>query len=83
MYEDLLLERVGSETTAIFNLLLQSNWLDYSHFDVFIESLHQQGYNVLKKGFAAGLSNEQIYNLFSNQGTLYTANKSSLAVGGY
>ena len=50
----------------IFNLLLQPGWLDYNHLYVFGKSLHQQEYKVLE----AGLSKQQVSNLFNSQGTL-------------
>ena len=53
------------ETTIIFNLQLQPNWLDYNHLYVFGNSLHQQEYKVLQKGFEAGLTKQQISNVFS------------------
>ena len=51
----------------IFNLLLEPGWLDYNHLYVFGKSLHQQEYNVLRKGFEAGLSKQQISNVFSQE----------------
>ena len=66
------------KTTVIFNLLLQPNWLDYNHLYVFGKSLHQQEYRVLRKGFEAGLSKQQISNVFSNQEALQAANVSPL-----
>ena len=51
----------------IFNLLLQPGWLDYNHLYVFGKSLHQQEYKVLRKGIDAGLSKQQISNLFNSQ----------------
>ena len=66
------------KTTVIFNLLLQPNWLDYSHLYVFGKCLHQQVYIVLRKGFEAGLSKQQISNVFANQEALHAANVSPL-----
>ena len=57
------------KTTVIFNLLLQPSWLDYNHLYVFGKSLHQQEYKVLR-GLDAGLSKQQISNLFSSLGAL-------------
>ena len=54
----------------IFSILLQPGWLDYNHFYVFEKSLHQQEDKVLVKGFDAGLSKQQISNLFNSQDTL-------------
>ena len=66
------------KTTVIFNLLLQPNWLDYNHLYVFAKSLYQQEYKVLQKGFEAGLSKQQISNVFANQEALREANISPL-----
>ena len=66
------------KTTVIFHLLLQPHWLDYNHLYVFGESLHQQEYKVLQKGFEAGLSMQQISNAFANQDALCVANISPL-----
>ena len=54
-------------TTLILNLLLHPHWLDYNHLYVFGKSLHQQEYQVLKKGYEAGLSKSQVANIFHNQ----------------
>ena len=54
----------------IFNLLLQPGWLDYNHLYVFGMSLHQQEYKVLRKGLEAGLSKQQVSNLFNSQEAL-------------
>ena len=62
------------KTTAIFNLSLQPNWLDYNHLYVFGKSLYQQEYKVLQKGFEAGLSKQQISNVFANSEALRVAN---------
>ena len=53
--------------TVIFNLLLQPGWLDYNHLYVFGKGLYQQEYKVLRKGLDAGLSKQQISNLFNSQ----------------
>ena len=55
------------ETTVTFNLLLQPGWLDYNHLYMFGKSLHQQEYKVLRKGLDAGLSKQQVSNLFNSQ----------------
>ena len=55
------------KTTLLLNLLLNPGWLDYNHLFVFGKSLHQKDYQILKKGLEAGLSKEQISNLFQNQ----------------
>ena len=67
IYEAWLLERVDVGKLVIFNLLLQPGWLDYNHWHVFGKSFHQQEYKVLRKGIDAGLSKQQICNLFNSQ----------------
>ena len=54
------------KTTVIFKLLLQPGWLEYNNFYLFEKSLHQQEYKVLRKGLDAGLSKQQISNLFKS-----------------
>ena len=54
------------KTKVIFNLLLQSGWLDYNHLYIFGKSLHQQEYKILRKGFEGGLSKQQISNVFNS-----------------
>ena len=56
------------KTTVIFNLLLQPGWSDNNH--VFGKSFHQQEYKVLRKGLEAGLSKQQIPNVFNSQEAL-------------
>ena len=56
--------------TVVFNLLLQHGWLDYNHLYVSGGSHHQQEYKVLRKGFEAGLSKQQISNVFNSQEAL-------------
>lgn len=65
------------KTTLLLNLLLQNGWLDYNHLYVFGKSLHQQEYQILKKGFTDGLSKEQVNNLFINQHVLVRVNLSA------
>ena len=57
-------------TTLLLNLLLQPHWLDCNHLYVFGKSLHQQGYQILKRGYGAGLSKSQVANIFQNQKVL-------------
>ena len=64
----------SGKTTLIFNLLLQPDWLDYDHLYVFGKSLHQPEYQIIKKGFTAGLSKQQISNIFIQQDILSEAN---------
>ena len=75
----LVIGRSGcGKTTVIFNLLLQPNGLDYNHLYVFRKSHRQQEYKVLQKGFEAGVSKQQISNVFANQEALRVANISPL-----
>ena len=54
----------------IFNLVLQPGWLDYNHLYVYRKSLHQQECKALRKGLDAGLSKQQVSNLFNSQEAL-------------
>ena len=47
----------AGKTCLILNLLLQPNWIDYNHLYVFGKTLHQQEYQIVKKGFEVGLAN--------------------------
>ena len=58
------------KTTLLLNLLLQPHWLDYNHLYVFGKSLYQQWYQILKRGYEAGLSKIQVANIFHNQEVL-------------
>ena len=51
------------KTTLLLNLLLEPTWLDYDHLFVFGKSLHQNEYNILRKGFELGYSKTQIKKL--------------------
>ena len=51
------------KTTLLLDLLLQPHWLDY----VVSKSLHQQEYQILKRGYEAGLSKSQVTNTFHNE----------------
>ena len=57
----------SGKTCLILNLLLNPGWLDYNHLYIFGKSLHQKEYVILRKGLEAGLSKEQLANLFHNQ----------------
>ena len=57
----------AGKTCLILNLLLQPKWLDYNHLYVFGKTLHQQEYQILKKGFEISLTKQQINNIFRNQ----------------
>ena len=55
------------KTTLLLNLLLQPHWLDYNHVYIFGKSLHQQEYQILKRGYEVGLSKSQVANILNNQ----------------
>ena len=59
---------------------MQPNWLDYNHLYEFGRSLHQQEYQILKKGYGNGLSKKQVANVFLNQSVLIKARLSPLNV---
>ena len=58
------------KTTLLLNLLLQSEWLDYNHLYVFGCSLHQQEYQILRKGYEDGFSKKQVANIFLHKNVL-------------
>ena len=58
------------KTTAMMNLLLQKDWLDYELLHVYRKSLHQREYKIIRKGLESGLSKAQISNIFENQDAL-------------
>ena len=66
------------KTTLLLNLLLQPEWLDYSHLYVYGKSLHQGEYKLIRKGFEEGLSKRQVSNLFIQQDLLTRAGLSPL-----
>lgn len=68
------------KTTLLLNMLLQSDWLDYDHLYIFGKTLHQQEYQILKKGFEVGLSKKQIANIFKNQREFDRVKMSALEV---
>ena len=58
------------KTTLLINLLLQPQCLDYNRLNVVGKSLHQQEYQILKKGYEDGLTKQQVANIFLNQEVL-------------
>ena len=57
----------SGKTVLLLNLLLRDGWLDYNNLLVFGNSLHQDEYQIVKRGFERGLGKSQILNLFNNQ----------------
>ena len=57
----------SGKTVLLLNLLLRDGWLDYNNLLVFGNSLHQEEYQILKKGFEIGLGKKQVSNVFKNQ----------------
>ena len=57
----------SGKTVLLLNLLLRDGWLDYDNLLVFGNSLHQDEYQIIKRGFERGLGKTQILNLFNNQ----------------
>ena len=57
----------SGKTVLLLNLLLRDGWLDYNNLLVFGNSLHQEEYQIIKRGFEAELGKEQVLNLFNNQ----------------
>ena len=64
------------ETTLLLNLLLQPYWLDYNHLYGFGKS--QQEYQILKRGYEAGLCKSQVADIFHNQEVLVKVQLSPL-----
>ena len=56
----------AGKTNFLLNLLLRDGFLDYNNLLVFGNSLHQDDYQVIKKGYEKGLSKIQLSNLFQN-----------------
>ena len=54
------------KTILLLNLLLKEGWLDYNHLLVFGNSLFQEEYEIIKKGFENKLGKTQILHLFQN-----------------
>ena len=65
----------SGKTCLLLNLLLNPDWLDYNHLYIFGKSLHQKEYVILRKGLEAGLSKEQLANLFHNQESIRSPTK--------
>ena len=57
----------SGKTVLLLNLLLRDGWLDYNNLLVFGNSLHQEEYQIIKKGFEIGLGKKQLSNVFKNQ----------------
>jgi len=55
------------KTTLLLNLLLRPGWLDYNNLRVFVKSLFQPEYQILKKTFDEKLSKDAILRLFNCQ----------------
>ena len=57
----------SGKTVLLLNLLLRDGWLDYNNLLVFGNSLHQEEYQIIKKGYDRNLGKKQVFNLFNNQ----------------
>ena len=55
------------KTTLLINLLLRPGWLDYNNINIFVKSIFQPEYHILKKAFEEKLPKEVIIRLFENQ----------------
>ena len=64
------------KTTLLINLLLRSDWLDYSNINIFGKSL----FHILKKAFEEKLSKEVIIRLFENQNEITDMGISPISV---
>ncbi len=57
----------SGKTVLLLNLLLREGWLDYNNLLVFGNSLQQDEYQIMEKGFGMKLGKNQVSNLFQNQ----------------
>ena len=57
----------SGKTVLLLNLLLRDGWLDYNNLLVFGNSLQQDEYQIMEKGFEMKLAKHQVSNLFKNQ----------------
>ena len=55
------------KTTLLINHLLRPGWLDYNNINIFVKSLFQPEYHILKKAFEEKLPKEVIIRLFENR----------------
>ena len=50
----------SGKTVLLLNLLLKEDWLDYNNLLVFGNSLHQDEYQIIKKGFGNKLGKNKL-----------------------
>ena len=68
------------KTTLLINLLLRPGWLDYNNIKIFIKSLFQPEYRILKKALEEKLPNEIIIRLFEKQNEITDLGVSPISV---
>src|SRR5436853_274950 len=57
----------AGKTSFLFQMLLESNFIDYNALYIFTTTPNQQEYELLNHGFSNGLSKEQIASIALNQ----------------
>ena len=76
MYSPLLPQRIRDliidksacgKTKLLINVLLRQGWLYYNLINIFVKSLFQPEYHILKKAFEEKLPKDVIIRLFANQ----------------
>ena len=63
------------------NLLLWPGWLDYNNLNIFVKSLFQPEYVIIKKTVEEKLPKDSIIRLFDNQDEIMKLNISPISVG--
>ena len=63
------------KTTVLLNLLLQTDWLSYDHLIIYAKTLYQEEYQLLEKCFTLGLTKEETFNCFLNNGIVYEGSR--------
>src|SRR5436853_4004459 len=57
----------AGKTSLLFQMLLESNFIDYNNLLLFTTTPNQQEYELLNHGFSNGLTKEQIASIALNQ----------------
>ena len=68
------------KTTLLINFLLRPGWLDYNNLNIFVKSMFQPEYHILKKAFEEKLPKEVIIRLFVNQNEVMYLDVSPISI---
>ena len=68
------------KTILLINLLLRPGWLDYNNINIFVKSLFQPEYHILKKAFEEKLPKEVIIIFLENQSEITDLGISPISV---